>query len=51
MKINMKLVLILVFSLFLTSGTVGFFAVYQIWKSGEMTVSEIQKIGNHNIQY
>ncbi len=50
MKINLKLVLLLIAALLVTSLTVGSLAVFQIGKNGDLAVVQIQNLGNQNIQ-
>ena len=50
MKISTKIMILITIVLFLTAGCIGLTAIWQLNKSGEMAVSDIEKYGAENIK-
>jgi len=50
MKINTKIILLITVSLILTSGVVGFLALWQINRAGTMAIARIEMMGKENIK-
>jgi methyl-accepting chemotaxis protein len=50
MKINTKIIILIAASLILTSVVIGFLSVWQLGKTGQMSILQIEKIGMENIE-
>jgi len=50
MKINTKIVMLIAASLILTSVVIGFLSVWQLRRTGQMSIAQIEKLGMENIE-
>jgi methyl-accepting chemotaxis protein len=50
MKINTKIIMLIAASLILTSLVIGFLSVWQLRRTGQMSIVQIDKIGTENIE-
>jgi methyl-accepting chemotaxis protein len=50
MKINTKIIILIAASLIFTAVVIGFLSVWQLRRTGEMSILQIEKIGTENIE-
>ena len=50
MKINTKIIMLIAASLILTSVIIGFLSVWQLTRTGQMSIVQIEKLGTENIE-
>ena len=50
MKINTKIVMLIAASLILTSVVIGFLSVWQLRRTGQMSIAQIEKLGMENVE-
>jgi signal transduction histidine kinase len=50
MKINTKIIMLIPASLVLTSVVIGFLSVWQLMRTGQMSITKIEKLGMEKIE-